>query len=91
MSTDSSLRADKKTPTSVLIVGAGPTGLALALGLARSGVGSIVLEQKQQLDTHSRATVILPRTLEIFAQWGIIDRFTSAGNRVAHIRLCRAP
>ena len=91
MTTDSSLRADKKTPTSVLIVGAGPTGLALALGLARSGVGSIVLEQKQQLDTHSRATVILPRTLEIFAQWGIIDRFTSAGNRVAHIRLCRAP
>ena len=87
----SSRQADKGPDASVLIVGAGPTGLSLALGLAISGVGSIVLEQKQQLDPHSRATVILPRTLEIFAQWGIIDHFVQAGNRVAHIRLRIAP
>ncbi len=91
MPVHSPLEADKKAPASVLIVGAGPTGLSLALGLARSGVGSIVLEQKERLDPHSRATVILPRTLEIFAQWGVIDRFVEAGNRVAHIRLRRAP
>ena len=30
----------------VLIVGAGPVGLALALGLARQGVASIVLERR---------------------------------------------
>ncbi len=78
-------------PDPVLIVGAGPTGLSLALGLARSGVTSTVLEQKRQLDPHSRATVILPRTLEIFAQWGVLDRFVEAGNRVTHIRLRRAP
>ena len=82
--------ADDK-PYSILIVGAGPTGLSLALGLARSGVKSTVLEQKGQLDPHSRATVILPRTLEIFAQWGVLDRFVEAGNRVAHVRLRRAP
>jgi 3-(3-hydroxy-phenyl)propionate hydroxylase len=50
-----------------------------------------VLEQKRQLDPHSRATVILPRTLEILAQWGVLGRFVEAGNRVAHIRLRRAP
>lgn len=83
--------ADRKGRDRVLIVGAGPTGLSLALGLARSGVPSTVLEQKRQLDPHSRATVILPRTLEIFAQWGVLHRFVEAGNRVAHIRLRRAP
>jgi 2-polyprenyl-6-methoxyphenol hydroxylase-like FAD-dependent oxidoreductase len=82
--------ADDKSH-SVLIVGAGPTGLSLALGLARSGVKCTVLEQKGQLDPHSRATVILPRTLEIFAQWCILDCFVEAGNRVAHVRLRRAP
>ncbi len=82
--------ADDK-PSSVLIAGAGPTGLSLALGLARSGVKSTVLEQKGQLDSHSRATVILPRTLEIFEQWSVLDRFVEAGNRVAHMRLRRAP
>ena len=91
MSTHSLQETDKSAPAPVLIVGAGPTGLALALGLARSGVRCIVLEQKAQLDPHSRATVILPRTLEILAQWGVIDRFVEAGNRVSHIRLRRAP
>ncbi len=81
----------ESSPPRVLIVGAGPVGLSLALGLARSGVASIVLERKPHLDPHSRATVILPRTLEIFAQWGVLDHFVEAGNRVAHIRLRRAP
>jgi 3-(3-hydroxy-phenyl)propionate hydroxylase len=85
------IEVGNKASEPVLIVGAGPTGLSLALGLARSGVSSVVLEQKQQLDPHSRATVILPRTLEIFTQWGVIDRFVDAGNRVAHVRLRRAP
>ena len=91
MPPDSALEVAKNASPPVLIVGAGPTGLSLALGLALSGVRSIVLEQKQQLDPHSRATVILPRTLEVFAQWGVIDRFVDAGNRVAHVRLRRAP
>lgn len=75
----------------ILIVGAGPTGLALALGLARSGVGSVVLESKPELDPHSRATLILPRTMEILAQWNLLDRFVEAGNFVPHIRLRHAP
>ncbi len=78
-------------PAPVLIVGGGPTGLSLALGLARSGVKSTLLEKKRDLDPHSRATVILPRTLEIFTQWGVIEQFVEAGNRVSHIRLRRAP
>lgn len=82
---------DNTASPKILIVGAGPTGLALALGLARSGVGSVVLERKAELDPHSRATVILPRTMEILAQWNLREQFAAAGNCVPHIRLRHAP
>lgn len=76
---------------SVLVVGAGPTGLSLALGLARDGVPCIVVERKADLDPHSRATVIMPRTLEILDQLQTLEPFLEQGNRVAHIRLREAP
>jgi 2-polyprenyl-6-methoxyphenol hydroxylase-like FAD-dependent oxidoreductase len=71
----------------VAISGAGPVGLAVALGLARAGVRSVVFEKKAHPDLHSRATLILPRTLEIFRQWGVLDALLAAGNRVPHVRL----
>jgi 2-polyprenyl-6-methoxyphenol hydroxylase-like FAD-dependent oxidoreductase len=67
----------KESP--VLIVGGGPVGLSLALGLARHGVRSTLLETKSEIDPHSRALGILPRTLEIFRTWGIYQRFISEG------------
>jgi 2-polyprenyl-6-methoxyphenol hydroxylase-like FAD-dependent oxidoreductase len=63
----------------VLIVGGGPVGLSLALGLARHGVRSTLFETKAEPDPHSRALGILPRTLEIFRSWGIYERFVSEG------------
>ena len=63
----------------VVIVGAGPVGLSLALGLGHHGVRSIVLERKRALDPHSRALGILPRTMEIFRAWGVLDPFVDAG------------
>lgn len=71
----------------VAISGAGPVGLAVALGLARAGVRSVVFESKSQLDSHSRATLILPRTLEICQQWGVLEALVATGNRVPHVRL----
>src|ERR1700720_698384 len=71
----------------VLIVGGGPVGLALALGLARQGVRSILFETKSEIDPHSRALGILPRTLEIFRSWGIYDRFVSQGEFLSKIRV----
>lgn len=63
---NTSAPAPSSTVPPVAISGAGPVGLAVALGLARAGVHSVVLEKKPDLDLHSRATLILPRTLEIF-------------------------
>ena len=73
--------------TPVLIVGGGPVGLALALGLARQKVRSILFETKSEIDPHSRALGILPRTLEIFRNWGIYDRFVSEGEFLSKVRV----
>src|ERR1700722_13211752 len=67
----------KESP--VLIVGGGPVGLSLALGLAHHGVRSTLFEIKSEIDPHSRALGVLPRTLEIFRSWKIYERFVSEG------------
>ena len=72
--------------TPVLIVGGGPVGLALALGLARQNVHSTLFEAKSEIDPHSRALGIAPRTLEIFRGWDIYDRFVSEGEFLNRVR-----
>lgn len=57
----------------VLIVGAGPVGLTLALGLARQGVRSLVIDRARQAHTEPRATTLWPRTLEILQQLQALD------------------
>jgi 2-polyprenyl-6-methoxyphenol hydroxylase-like FAD-dependent oxidoreductase len=63
----------------IAIVGAGPTGLSLALGLARLGVRSVVVERNDATSEHSRAAGIHLRTREIFRRWGVADDVLSAG------------
>ncbi len=57
----------------VLIVGAGPTGLALACDLARRGVQPLVVERSPGLFPGSRGKGIQPRTLEVFDDLGVLD------------------
>jgi 2-polyprenyl-6-methoxyphenol hydroxylase-like FAD-dependent oxidoreductase len=71
----------------VAITGAGPVGLSAALALARAGIRSVIFERKTELDPHSRATLILPRTLEIFSQWNVLKQLVAQGNQVPHVRL----
>jgi 2-polyprenyl-6-methoxyphenol hydroxylase-like FAD-dependent oxidoreductase len=47
--------------------------------LARHGVRSTLFEAKSEIDPHSRALGVLPRTLEIFRSWKIYKRFVSEG------------
>ncbi|HEV8672962.1 MAG TPA: FAD-dependent monooxygenase [Methylomirabilota bacterium] len=68
------------TPSApVVIAGAGPVGLALAVGLAHHGIESVVLEDDESPSAHSKAPGLLCRTLEIFRAWGVLDRFMEEG------------
>ncbi|MFF1649964.1 FAD-dependent monooxygenase [Streptomyces sp. NPDC058240] len=59
--------------TPVVIVGAGPVGLATALVLGRHGVRSVVFEQYDGINPHPRAHVVNTRSMELFRTWGIAD------------------
>ncbi len=71
----------------VLVVGAGPTGLVLALWLARRGVRVRVVDQATEAGTTSRALAVHARTLEFYAQLGIADAVVSQGRRATGINL----
>ncbi|MER5886283.1 FAD-dependent monooxygenase [Streptomyces sp. NPDC001941] len=57
----------------VLIAGAGPTGLTLAIDLARRGVPVRVVDKAAEHFTGSRGDGLQPRTLEVFDDLGVID------------------
>ena len=59
----------------VLIVGAGPAGLTLALALARYGVGALTVEKHPSTAHTPRAHIINQRTVEIFRALGISKKF----------------
>src|SRR5215475_3363793 len=61
------------TQTEVLIVGAGPTGLVLALWLTRSGVKVRIVDKTKEAGTTSRALAVQARTLELYRQMGLAD------------------
>ncbi len=65
--------------TEVLIVGAGPTGLVLALWLAKAGVRVRVIDRVAEPGTTSRAVGVAARTLEYYRQLGIADEVVAAG------------
>ena len=68
-----------RAETSVLIVGAGPVGLAASILLDQQGVSSIVVDRKAEFDHHPRARFMDSCTLELFRQLGIASRVEATG------------
>ncbi len=66
------------TETPVLIVGAGPVGLALAADLGWRGINAIVVEQSDGTIYHPRATAINARSMEFMRRWGVADAVRTA-------------
>ncbi|MFG3363947.1 FAD-dependent oxidoreductase [Streptomyces sp. NPDC048156] len=77
--TDAITHTDAITQTEVIVVGAGPTGLALAVDLARRGVDALVVERADALFPGSRGKGIQPRTREVFHDLGVLDAIHAAG------------
>jgi 2-polyprenyl-6-methoxyphenol hydroxylase-like FAD-dependent oxidoreductase len=65
--------------TEVLIAGAGPVGLALALELQRFGIRFRIVERKAERSTTSKALGLQPRLSEVFAILGIAGKFFARG------------
>ena len=64
----------------VVVVGGGPTGLTLAAELALAGVDVAIVERRpDRCLVGSRAGGLHSRTIEVFDQRGIADRFLAAG------------
>jgi 2-polyprenyl-6-methoxyphenol hydroxylase-like FAD-dependent oxidoreductase len=65
----------------VLIVGAGPTGLVLALWLARLGVRLRIVDKTAEPQTTSRAVAVQARTLELYGQIDLADAVVDGGRK----------
>ncbi|MGB6554567.1 MAG: FAD-dependent monooxygenase [Candidatus Binataceae bacterium] len=72
---------------SVLVVGAGPTGLLLAAELHRRGVRCHLIDARPRPLDWDRATVIHPRSLELFESLGLIDKFLGAGTKQRGVKI----
>jgi 2-polyprenyl-6-methoxyphenol hydroxylase-like FAD-dependent oxidoreductase len=75
----------------VLIVGAGPTGLTLAIDLARRGISFRLIEAATTPFEGSRGKGIQPRTLEIFDDLGVIEPILAAGAPYPKLRVHVGP
>jgi 2-polyprenyl-6-methoxyphenol hydroxylase-like FAD-dependent oxidoreductase len=71
----------------VLVIGAGPTGLTLALALRRRGVACRLVERAPQPLPWSRALGVQARTLEVMERLGLAHRVLAAAHRVAGLAL----
>ena len=63
----------------VVIVGAGPIGLSLAIDLAQRGVKSVLLDDNNIVSTGSRAICWAKRTLEVFDRLGVASKMMAKG------------
>ena len=71
--------AASRLETDVLIVGAGPTGLALATVLSQAGIRPIIVDRLEAAQNTSRAAVIHAHTLEVLREIGVAEPMTSEG------------
>lgn len=69
-----------------LIVGAGPTGLTLAIELKRLGVPLRLVDKAERATQWSQALVVQARTLEQFARYGIADEAAARGRKIPQVQ-----
>jgi 2-polyprenyl-6-methoxyphenol hydroxylase-like FAD-dependent oxidoreductase len=76
-----------RSEVTVLVVGAGPTGLLLASELHRRGVACRLIDANPGPMPWDRATVVHPRSLEVFESLGLLEQFLAAGVKQRFARL----
>jgi 2-polyprenyl-6-methoxyphenol hydroxylase-like FAD-dependent oxidoreductase len=82
------MMTDSSNPDAgVLIVGAGPTGLVLALWLTRLGARVRIIDKTAEPGTSSRALAVQARTLEFYRQLGLADSIVERGRKTVAANL----
>jgi 2-polyprenyl-6-methoxyphenol hydroxylase-like FAD-dependent oxidoreductase len=71
----------------VLIVGAGPTGLVLAIWLTRLGVSLRIVDKMAETQKTSRAVAVQARTLELYSQIDLADEVVQRGRKASAANL----
>ena len=72
--------------SSILIVGAGPTGMTAAIELKRAGLDVRIIDKSDHLAEYSRALVVQARTLEQFQRYGIAGEAVARGRKLQGVR-----
>ena len=71
----------------VLVSGAGPVGLTMAMSLKRLGVAVRIVDKNAERTDKSKALVIWPRTLELLDIQGCVQAFVAAGMKGSGVRM----
>lgn len=66
----------------VVVVGAGPAGLAMTMTLARAGVEVLLLERRSVGSPLPRATVLSVRSMELLRSWGLEEQVRAGADEV---------
>jgi 2-polyprenyl-6-methoxyphenol hydroxylase-like FAD-dependent oxidoreductase len=72
---------------SILIVGAGPSGLALATALRSLNTPALLIDEQMEAANTSRAAVVQPRTLEVLGPLGVVPQLLAEGLKVPIFRV----
>lgn len=81
------MTTNTNTNTEVLIIGAGPTGMTLALWLTRLGVACRIVDKAAGPGETSRALAVQARTLEFHRQIGLADDVIAAGVKIEQLSI----
>ncbi|KAJ8093956.1 hypothetical protein PM082_009839 [Marasmius tenuissimus] len=76
---------------SILIVGAGPTGLVLALLLSKNGVSVRIIEKNESIPHGQRGAGLTPRTLELYKILGILPEIERESYSIRKMRFYQSP
>ena len=79
--------AAKYEECEALVVGAGPTGMTMAVDLARRGIDVRVVERATAFHQGTRARGLNPRSQEAFDDLGVVERVTALGSTTMKIRM----